>query len=116
MMFAGGEQGIEGDLRRTLGLRRSRAELREGEADYAAVGVSSPDVFAVVRRWNDQATLVLVNLAANAVRANCTLAGPSFPSAPVNLLGGRALPPPAGPAVLEVELAAYEVMLVALAA
>ena len=115
MMFAGGEEGIEDDVRRTLGLRRSRAELRDGHADYEAVRVNVPDVFAVVRRWNDQATLVVVNLAAGAVRARCALARGSFPLAPADLFRGRALKPPVDPSVLEVDLAAYEVIVIALA-
>lgn len=115
MMFVGGEQGIEDDLRRTLDLRRSRAELRDGEADYGAVRVSAADVFTVVRRLRDQATLVVVNLSASAVRTECTLTRDNFPPAPFDLYRGRTLKPAADPSVLEVELAAYEVMLVALA-
>jgi len=115
MMFVGGEQDIEGDLRRTLSLRQSRPELRDGEADYGAVRVSAADVFAVVRRWRDRATLVVVNLSANAIRTECTLARENFPLAPVDLYRGQTLKPAADPSVLRVDLAAYEVMLVALA-
>jgi glycosidase len=73
MTFVGGEVGIEDDLRKTLRLRRERAELRTGVADYSAVSVDRQEVFAVVRREGEAATLVLVNLSPTSLTAACTL-------------------------------------------
>lgn len=115
MLFVGGEEGIEADLRQALHLRRSRAELRDGTADYGAVQVSAAEVFAVVRRSGDQATLVLVNLSADAVQVECRLAAGRFPPVPADLYRGRILEPAESHSVLRVDLAAYDVMLVGLA-
>ena len=112
MMFVGGEEGIEEDLRRTLQLRRSRAELRDGEADYGAVSVNAGEVFAVVRRAQGQALLVLVNLSSAGVRSECTLHREKFPLAPRDMYHGRALPPAEKPSTLLVDLPAHEVMLI----
>ena len=58
---------------------------------------------------------MVVNLSANAIRTECMLARENFPLAPVDLYRGQTLKPAADPSVLRVDLAAYEVMLVALA-
>lgn len=112
MMFVGGEEGMEDDLRRTLQLRRSRPELREGEADYEGVSVSAKGVFAVVRRVRGQALLVLVNLSADAVRTECKLAREKFPPVPFDLYHDRTLQPTEEPSTLLVDLPPYELMLI----
>lgn len=114
MMFVGGEEGMEDDVRQALQWRRSRAELRDGEADYGGVSVSAPELFAVVRRVRGQALLVLVNLSSNTVRAECKLARERFPSAPTDLYHGRALSPTPGSSTLLVDLPPYDVTLVPL--
>jgi hypothetical protein len=75
MMFVGGESGMEEDLRRTMSLRRERAELRTGAADYSSVSVEDEAVFAVVRDAAAVATLVLVNVSPRPVTSACRLGG-----------------------------------------
>jgi glycosidase len=76
MSFVGGEQGVEEHLRRVNQLRRDRAEIRDGVADYGAVRVDSPDVFAVARRLPGRdPLLVLVNLSGRRIESAAVLTG-----------------------------------------
>jgi len=83
MMFVGGEQGIEDDLRTIARLRDSRPELAVGGSDYTAVTVDNPFIYAVLRLGADQRTLVLVNLSTDPTRVRAAVtsvaAGPGSP-------------------------------------
>jgi glycosidase len=75
MMFTGGEAGMEDDLARTLALRRQRDELREGAADFSAAVFDDEAVFSVLRHRGRAGVLVVVNLSAREVSAECELRG-----------------------------------------
>jgi glycosidase len=60
------ENGHEQAFRRIFAIRRQLAELSRGTADYLAVQ-TPPAVFACLRTYEKQSSVVLVNLAAEAV-------------------------------------------------
>jgi glycosidase len=66
---------MEGDLARTLALRRQRDELRDGAADFSAAVVDDEAVFAVLRNRGPAGVLVLVNLSPRKVSAVCKVRG-----------------------------------------
>jgi hypothetical protein len=72
MTFVGGEEGLEADIRRIHNLRASPA-IRYGAVDYDAVSVDHDSVYAVARRVESQACVVLVNLSDVAVSTTCSL-------------------------------------------
>lgn len=72
MTFVGGEHGLEEDVRRVHRLRRL-PEFRHGVADYDAVVVEHDDVYSVLRRTEDTWSVVLVNLSARPVTAECVI-------------------------------------------
>jgi hypothetical protein len=79
MSFVGAEVGVEDHLRRVNLLRRNRTEIRDGAADYGAVLVECPDVFAVVRRSPyTHPALVLVNLSGRT--SDCAAVLQSWPT------------------------------------
>jgi glycosidase len=64
---AGAELGVEDELRRMLDLRATHPEIGSGAADYASVSSANDDIYAVLRRDNERATLVAVNTAEHPV-------------------------------------------------
>jgi glycosidase len=72
MTFVGGEEGLEADIRRIHNLRALPA-IRYGAVDYDAVSVDHDSVYAVARRAESQACVVLVNLSDVAVSTTCSL-------------------------------------------
>ena len=73
MMFVGGEEQIEADLRRVNRLRREEPTIGQGVADYDGVYVSDAHIFAVLRRIDGATTLVLVNHSRQPVEAMVSL-------------------------------------------
>jgi hypothetical protein len=72
MTFVGGEEGLEPDIRRVHKLRALPA-IRYGAVDYDAVSVDHGSVYAVVRRSESQACVVLVNLSDAPISTTCSL-------------------------------------------
>jgi glycosidase len=64
---AGGETGIETELRRVHVLRTHLPEIRHGAVDYNSVHTDSGALYTVLRRDHHRATLVAVNTSARAV-------------------------------------------------
>ncbi|HEV2529817.1 MAG TPA: alpha-amylase family glycosyl hydrolase [Thermomicrobiales bacterium] len=75
MMFVGGEQGIEDDLRRMLTLKHHLPELRVGTSDWSSVSSGDRRVYAVERSHGGHRTVVLVNFANEAVRTTVGIPG-----------------------------------------
>jgi glycosidase len=72
---AGAELGVEDELRRMLDLRATHPEIGSGVADYASVSCVNDEIYAVLRRDNERATLVAVNTAEHPVSTEITIDG-----------------------------------------
>ena len=75
MTFMGGEEEIEGELRRAHELRRRLPAIADGAVDYLAPTTSSADVLAVLREAREGAALVAVNLAASPTECEIAIRG-----------------------------------------
>jgi hypothetical protein len=84
MTFMGGEEQIETELRRAHDLRRRLPELASGTCEYLPAAASSDEVLVARRRLVDDESLVLVNLASEAVECEIAL-GASVGNAPYDL-------------------------------
>lgn len=71
MTFVGGEVGMEDAVRVVHRLRRDHQAFWSGAAEFEAAGLSSDDVFAVVRRAPAETGVVLVNLSGEPRSATC---------------------------------------------
>jgi hypothetical protein len=67
---AGGETGVEPELRRLHSLRTRLPEIRDGAADYASVSSDHDAIYTVVRRDQHRPTLIAVNTSAQPLRAS----------------------------------------------
>ncbi|HWH96909.1 MAG TPA: alpha-amylase family glycosyl hydrolase, partial [Pseudolysinimonas sp.] len=77
MSFVGAEQGVEAELGALLALRRDRDLVRLGTVDYDGVRVDRDEVFALVRRFEGEWSLVLVNFSPAPVTVRARVAGDS---------------------------------------
>jgi hypothetical protein len=75
MTFMGGEEQIETELRRAHELRRALPELGAGTCEYLPEAASSDDVLVALRRLDDHASLVVINLSSEAVRCDIAVEG-----------------------------------------
>jgi len=62
MTCAGGEEGVEAQLKRAHALRTLLPEIRDGEADYERVRADHDEIYAVLRHNHDRAAVVLANV------------------------------------------------------
>lgn len=101
------EIGFSDELARWLRLRRKERCLAEGEAEYLSVRCSHPHVFTFLRRAEDGAAVVAVNLTGSPVRCRLSWQGALSQRFPVcvDALSGEILRPAAGSA--EVQIAPY---------
>lgn len=75
MTFVGGEQGLEVELEALARVRRENSAISLGVADYQSISCDSDQIFAIVRRDERTASVVLVNLSAAPVRSVVHLDG-----------------------------------------
>lgn len=124
MTYAGGEAGIEEQVRVAAALRKAHPNFASGRSDYASVSASHADVYAVIRESDAGRGLLLVNLSPSPVTTEVTVAGMPHGPGPEarlttgDLLGGEPLTwvPAGGDArVAQVRLEAFGAVAVDLA-
>ncbi|KPK62957.1 MAG: hypothetical protein AMK73_05535, partial [Planctomycetes bacterium SM23_32] len=79
MVYHDSDRGDGPFLQRAIAVRRALTELRRGEADYLAVETDPPYVFACLRRAGEDASIVLVNLSAEAATVRCAVPSGKLP-------------------------------------
>jgi hypothetical protein len=84
MSYVGAEEGSEEFYRRVLHLRRDIPELRHGDCDYLGVICDEPMVLPLLRQYQGQYTLVLLNLSGYACAARMSL-----PTSPQGLVADQ---------------------------
>jgi hypothetical protein len=67
MMFVGGENSIEADVRKVNEIRSQRTELAFGRHEFGALLNVPEQIFEVTHELNDARSIVIVNLSADAV-------------------------------------------------
>jgi alpha-glucosidase len=91
---AGEQNSVFTFYRQLLALRHEEAALRDGE--YTALNESDPNVFTYVRRYKDEAILVLLNMSGTPQKARFGLASLGFSSPKVSVLLTSFHQPPPG--------------------
>jgi alpha-glucosidase len=80
--------------RQLLALRHHDHALLDG--DYVALNQDDPNVLSYLRRYKDEAVLVVLNMSATAQQVRFNLAGQGFPSANAETLLTTSVPAPGG--------------------
>jgi hypothetical protein len=73
MTFVGGEKEIEDDVRRVHYLRQTQPEIGLGKANYGAIEVEQDTIYAVVREWEQDCSVLLVNLSDQPCKAQWSI-------------------------------------------
>lgn len=79
MVFIGGESGMEEQLTELTRIRRAHPALSKGSSEFRVMTPEVPAVFSVVRRFESQVAVVLVNLSSLDVQAPIELPASSSP-------------------------------------